>query len=106
MFQFKKERSFTFFPVGIIRKHKLSCGVFLRWKVNIEFVAAWRHFHSNHNRKFSVAFIPDAVHTAVVRGFALTLLTSYIDIALIFDQFFIGNRTIKRFIGKFLRKNF
>ena len=75
----EKERSFTFFPIGIVRKHKHSRSVFLCRQINIELVAVWRHFHSNHNCKFSVAFIANAVHTAVVRGFTLALFTSYIE---------------------------
>ena len=99
------KKSFAFFPIGIIRKHKLSRGIFLCRQVNIERAAAWRHFHGNHNCKFSVAFIPDAVNTAVVRGFALAFLTNNTDIAFIFNQLPFSNGTVQCFIGKLLGKN-
>lgn len=71
-------------------------------KLSIERIVAWRHFYGNHNCIFPVTFIPDVVHTAIVRCFALVFPTIHIDIILIFNQFLISNSTVQCFIGKFL----
>ena len=64
-----------------------------------------RHSYGNHDGKFPAALIPDAVHTAVVRGLSPAFFAKHIDIALAFNQFPVGNGAVQRFVGKFLRKN-